>query len=1292
MRLKSILPFVSLAIAVSLWVQAGEQPAPSNAGSGNDAEAAARAAYEAAEKAARDAEAAVAPLRAAMQKADTDFANASRTANAKRQLATDTKNLAGEPGAAELKQAEANLPEAIKALTDATNAKPPLDKALAEAKAAAAPLQQAYDAAEKAAREAEAAAKAAADAANKVDEEAKRASADAAAKRRTADLAKAALTRTQQNEQQAIAQINAADQKLPELEAQKKAADEALAAAKNQVAAAMAAHQAAEQAAQAAEANAKPVTDAEKQQVAADAAAKRKAADAAKAALAQAQQAEQQAQAQANAAAKTLTDAPAQKKAADDALANAKNQVAAAAAAHQAAEQAAQAAEAAVKAVAERANRSDQQKQQAAADAAAKRKAAEAAKAALAQAQAAQQNAQKQASAVEQKWARGVAQKKLAETSLANVRKQIANATTALAAAEAAAQESAKIAEAKNQAAAQAAAKRKAAADTAAALAQAQQAEQQAQARANAAAKALADATEQKKAVDAALANAKNQAAAAAAAAAAAEKAAQEAEAKAKQVSADAAKPDAEKKQAADDAAAKRKAADAAKAALAQAQQAEQAAQAQVAAVEKKLADADAQKKAADAALANAKNQVAAAAAAHQAAREAGKDVLTLDDAARQTAADAAAKRQAANAAKAALAPLAQKLEQAAVQANAAAQNLARAEARKKSAEEYLANLRQRIASAKQTHEADEKAAKEAEAIAAPLKVEAEKTRAAYLAAMKVADEKRAAAEQAKAALYRLVAARQVASLMDSPDPPQPANGIDAIVFGKLKALGIQPVLCSDAVFVRRAYLDLTGKLPKAEEAKAFIQNPDKNKRVALIDRLLDEPAHFDYWAMKWADILRVKAEFPVKVWPNAAQAYHRWLWESVARNKRYDQFARELLTSSGSNFRVGPVNFYRAIQNRTPEGIASAVGMALMGTRIRSWPEERQKGMAAFFSQVGYKPTSEWKEEIVFWDPLNSVAVPGSIARGEDAVAKAITATNQIPQALPQPLSENGPLNAMFPDGTKVTIPPNRDPREVFAEWLIRPENPWFAKAIANRTWAWAMGRGIIHEPDDIRDNNPPSVPELLAYLEKELISSGFDLKHLKRLIFTSTVYQFSSIPRFKGPEARANFASYLLRRVEAEVLIDALNGITGSTDLYTSAVPEPFTYIPKDMSAVALADGSVTSSFLTLFGRSSRSTGMESERVNELASTQWLHMLNSAAIQNKLQSGPKLNALLSAGGTTQEIAERLYLTVLSRFPTEADLRTLEEYSKTGVTKGRDMWIDVAWALVNSPEFLLRH
>ncbi len=1205
MRVTAIFRFV-LPFALVIFILASSHSlsvaaeAKSNAETQANEEAKAKADYEAAEKAAREAEAAVAPFRDAMQKADAAYASARNTANVKRQQATEAKNLAGELGEKELKQAEANVPAAMEALTDAIKAKPVLDQALTDARAEVAPLEQAYEAAEKLAVEAETLARNAWAAANQLAVEAETATTQAGVLRRAADAAKAALARAQQNEPPAVAQANAAQQKLTEAEAQKKAADEALKNHKNQVAAATTASQAAEQAAQAAEAKAKQLAtdaskpDIEKKQAAEDAAAKRKAAETAQAALAQAKQGEQTAQAQAAAAAKKLAEAEALEESTNAVLTSVRNQLAEANRAFQAAEQAAQAAE--------------------------------------------------------------------------------------------------KTAEAKNQAAAQAAAKRKAAADAAEALAQAQKAEQQAQAQAATVAKRLAEAQAQKQSADEALANTKNQVTAATAAEQTAEQAAQAAEAKAKQVAADGSKPDVEKKQAAEDAAAKRKAADAAKAALAKVQQSELQAQALAATAAQKLAEAEAQKKLAEEAVANTQKQVAAALTANQAAQEAAKDLLQLDAASQQAAAEAAAKRKAADAAKAALTPVLQKLEKAAISANDAVQKLAQAEARKQSAEANLENLKKRIDAAKQNHLAAEEAAKAAEAAVPPLKAEADKARAAYVAAKKSADDKRALAEQAKARLYRLIAVKNAPSIMESPDLPKPANRIDDIVFAKLKALGIQPALCSDAVFIRRAYLDLTGELPSAEEAKAFIQNPDKNKRVALIDRLLEQYAHVDYWAMKWSDILRIKAEFPVKVWPNAAQAYHRWVWESIARNKPYDQFVRELLTSSGSNFRVGPVNFYRAIQDKTPEGIAAAVGLALMGTRDHSWPEDRRTGMAVFFSQVGYKPTSEWKEEIVFWDPLHSAAIPGCTAPGIDSVVKSVAVTNQIPQGLDQPLSENGPLTAVFLDGTKITIPPDRDPREVFADWLIRPENPWFTKAIVNRTWAWVMGRGIIHEPDDIRQDNPPSNPELLAYLEKELVSSGYNLKHLKRLILTSTTYQFSSIPRFKTPEAAANFASYPLRRVEAEVLIDAVNQITGSSDLYTSAVPEPFTYIPKGMPAVALADGSVTDTFLTLFGRSARATGTESERVNELASRQWLHMLNSGQIQNKLQSGPKLIALISASNKPQEIAERLYLTILSRFPTEADIRAAEEHAKTGVAKGRDVWIDLAWALINSPEFLLRH
>lgn len=535
-------------------------------------------------------------------------------------------------------------------------------------------------------------------------------------------------------------------------------------------------------------------------------------------------------------------------------------------------------------------------------------------------------------------------------------------------------------------------------------------------------------------------------------------------------------------------------------------------------------------------------------------------------------------------------------------------------------------------------------------------------------------------------------------SVFESPAPVTPANQVDRLVFAKLSSLDIQPVLCSDAVFVRRVYLDVIGTLPTAQEAREFIQDPDtKNKRKVLINRLLERDEFVEYWSMRWGDILRIKAEFPVNLWPNAAQAYHRWVRASLAENKPYDKFARELLTSSGSNFRVGPVNFYRAIQNRTPEGIAGAVALTFMGSRIDSWPKERGQGLTAFFSQIGYKPTREWKEENVFWEPIKPAPAPAAAEPGKPVEGEV--------KPPPGPPVSSEPLTAVFPDGTKIELPPNRDPREVFADWLINPKNPWFTRSIVNRVWAWLLGRGIIHEPDDIRDDNPPSNPELLEYLQKELVSSRYDLKRLYRLILNSNTYQLSSMPRFSGPQAEANFASYTLRRLDAEVLIDAVNKVTGATDLYTSAIPEPFTYIPQDKPAIALPDGSITSPFLALFGRSARATGMENERANRPIPAQWRHMLNSSHIQRKLDQGPKLKAIFESGRKPDEIIEELYLTILSRFPTADEVKALQTFGSAAASKPgkggsrpantfrrRDEWIDITWSLINSTEFLYRH
>jgi hypothetical protein len=492
-----------------------------------------------------------------------------------------------------------------------------------------------------------------------------------------------------------------------------------------------------------------------------------------------------------------------------------------------------------------------------------------------------------------------------------------------------------------------------------------------------------------------------------------------------------------------------------------------------------------------------------------------------------------------------------------------------------------------------------------------------------------------------------------------------PGNKIDGLVSAKLQELNIQPAkVCSDAVFVRRVYLDTIGTLPTAQEAEHFILDSNPDKRRILIDRLLARDEFADYWAMKWSDLLRVKAEFPMNLWPNAAQAYHQWIRDGIRKNEPYDQFVRDLLTASGSNFAVPPVNFYRALQDKSPQTIAQAVALAFMGARIEHWPEAQRGHLAAFFSNVGYKATSEWKEEIVFFDSASTNA-------------QAVT---------------DAPKLATFPDGTTVALLPDRDPREVFAGWLTGTNNPWFARNIVNRTWSWLLGRGIIQEPDDIRPDNPPVNPELLAYLENELVSSGYDLKHIYRLILNSKTYQLASIPKTDDPKGAANFAFYPLRRLDAEVLIDAVNQITGGSENYSSAIPEPYTFIPPGVRSIALPDGSITSSFLEMFGRPPRDTGLESERNNSITAAQKLWLLNSSAMRQKIEQSRMIQFQTQPGNTPRQIAAGMYLGILSRFPTEAESQTVEAYFQSGKLGRREAAVDLAWALMNSDEFLYRH
>jgi len=516
-----------------------------------------------------------------------------------------------------------------------------------------------------------------------------------------------------------------------------------------------------------------------------------------------------------------------------------------------------------------------------------------------------------------------------------------------------------------------------------------------------------------------------------------------------------------------------------------------------------------------------------------------------------------------------------------------------------------------------------------------------------------------------------LVVASTIRAAAQGPAAPTPfelqervvaRNKVDEVVFARLARVGLQPARpASDAVFLRRVFLDVTGTLPTADEARAFLADTSPNKRSALIDRLLERDEYADYWAMKWGDVLRVKSEFPINLWPNAVQAYHAWIRSSLRDNLPFDRFARALLTSSGSNFRVPPVNFYRAVQGHEPRTIATSVALVFMGARLEKWPADRQAAMAAFFEQVGYKPTGEWKEEIVFFDA------------GKGPAASA-------PRAL------------ALPDGTVVRVAPGDDPREAFAAWLLSPKNPWFARASVNRAWFWLMGRGVVDEADDIRPDNPPSNPDLLALLEREFQTSKFDLKQLYRLILNSATYQLSSIPATASAEAEANFAHALARPLDAEVLVDAVCQVTGTSEQYSSAIPEPYTFIPPDVRAVALADGSIRTAFLETFGRPPRDTGLLSERNSRPSASQRLYLLNSADIQRKIQQGPKIQSILQAKGTPREIVETLYLAILSRFPTDRELKAVADYSQASGPNRRQAGLDLAWALINSSEFRFRH
>jgi hypothetical protein len=499
------------------------------------------------------------------------------------------------------------------------------------------------------------------------------------------------------------------------------------------------------------------------------------------------------------------------------------------------------------------------------------------------------------------------------------------------------------------------------------------------------------------------------------------------------------------------------------------------------------------------------------------------------------------------------------------------------------------------------------------------------------------------------------------------PFPVLPTHGkIDELVFAKLKRLGLPPSpICSDAEFIRRASLDLIGTLPTTIETTTFLADKDPGKRAKLIDRLLERPEYADYWAMKWGDLLRVKPEFPIQLWPKGATTFHRWIRESLAENKPYDQFVRELLTSTGSGYRVGPANYFRATSTKDPQSWAEMTATTFLGVRIDcahchnhpfealTWDDSF--GLAAFFP-LGLKTTGEWGDEIVYHNPARVVRH---------------VRTNEI-------------VKPKLLGGAVLDIPADEDPRGRFVDWMISQDNPWFARNIANRVWYWLLGRGIIHEPDDLRVTNPPENPELLDYLCGTLRERHYDLKHLFRQIMNSTTYQLSSHPNEFNRHDETHFSHYPIKRLGAEQLLDAISAVCES--------PEKFPGLPTGYRSIQLPHSGVSSFFLDLFGRPPRDISCECERKEENSMPQALYLINTDHLEGKLRNGQRVKRLLKEGKSDSAMIDELYLAALSRQPTHAERTSLLTFVASK-KKAREQAIqDVIWTLLNTKEFMFNH
>src|SRR5579872_1482827 len=492
--------------------------------------------------------------------------------------------------------------------------------------------------------------------------------------------------------------------------------------------------------------------------------------------------------------------------------------------------------------------------------------------------------------------------------------------------------------------------------------------------------------------------------------------------------------------------------------------------------------------------------------------------------------------------------------------------------------------------------------------------------------------------------------------------PVLPVNNfIDELVYQRLRKLRIVPSEpAGDADFLRRAFLDIIGTLPTADEARTFLTDERADRRVRLVEDLLKRPEFADFWALKWSDVLRVDR---LVLGHKRAYAYYRWIRESLAANVPYDRFCREIVAAEGPLSQSPAANFYKVVAK--PGEMAGALSQVFLGIRIECaqchhhpfdrWSQTDYFGMQAFFTDVSFKPTSSGESLVA-----GNAAATVHPRTGETIFAHTLGA--------PMPKSAEA-----------------GDRRRELAAWMTSPDNPWFARNFANRVWAHFMGRGLVEPVDDVRLTNPPTNPELLDALARHFAESKFDFHDLIRTITQSRVYQTSSAPNATNGRDDQNYSRARLRSLEAEVLLDAICQTTG--------VPEKFKGTPAGSRAIQLWDSQTAHYFLKLFGRPTRTTACECERTREPSVAQVLNRMNSPELHEKLSHAGGRIARLAAGLEDDgALVDELYLTFYSRFPSPPERQTVTDYLKIRSSDRRTAAEDVAWSLLNTAEFVFNH